>query len=118
MDWMSERLRELIADGKKALGREIVVAEADSPLDEASEDDRMGHLDDGEGGWEDDEELDVLPEPVHAVVRHLGGKGSWYPRKPGEAEWDVGGPYGMERRPIHTYRVKALTKSGRIWNVG
>jgi hypothetical protein len=73
MDWMSERLRSLIADGKKALGREIVVAEgvADSPLHGDSED-GVGHLDDGEGGWEDAESHGIDPAPATVVARHPG----------------------------------------------
>jgi hypothetical protein len=45
MDWMSERLRSLIADGQKALGREIVLPEHERP--------EVGLVDDGDGGWVD-----------------------------------------------------------------
>ncbi|PVG01910.1 hypothetical protein CPB86DRAFT_794564 [Serendipita vermifera] len=45
MDWMSERLRGLIADGQKALGREIVLPEHERP--------DVGIVDDGDGGWVD-----------------------------------------------------------------
>jgi hypothetical protein len=44
MDWMGGRLAQLIEDGKKALGKEIVV------MSEAQEDEE----DDGNGAWEDD----------------------------------------------------------------
>jgi len=47
MDWMGDRLAQLIEDGKKALGKEVVVTS------EAQEDE----VDDGNGGWE--EEVDV-----------------------------------------------------------
>jgi hypothetical protein len=75
MDWMSQRLQGLIADGKKALGREIVVAEgvADSHLHGDSED-GTGHLDDGEGGWEDAENYGVDPTPATMIARHPGGR--------------------------------------------
>lgn len=47
MDWMGGRLAQLIEDGKKALGKEVVV------MSEVQEDE----VDDGNGGWE--EEVDV-----------------------------------------------------------
>ncbi|KAH7885774.1 hypothetical protein F5I97DRAFT_1875287 [Phlebopus sp. FC_14] len=45
MDWIGDRLSKLIEEGKRALGREIVVM-SDSKEDE---------VDDGSGGWEEDE---------------------------------------------------------------
>ncbi|KIP03430.1 hypothetical protein PHLGIDRAFT_37433 [Phlebiopsis gigantea 11061_1 CR5-6] len=44
MDWMGDRLAQLIEEGKKALGKEIVV------MSETKEDEE----DDGSGQWEDD----------------------------------------------------------------
>ncbi|KAI0306009.1 hypothetical protein B0F90DRAFT_953129 [Multifurca ochricompacta] len=44
MDWMGDRLAELIKDGKKALGKEVVV------MSEAQEDGE----DDGNGNWEEE----------------------------------------------------------------
>ncbi|KAI4527335.1 hypothetical protein K525DRAFT_232186 [Schizophyllum commune Loenen D] len=45
MDWIGEKLSALIAEGQKALGREVVV------MSEAQEDE----VDDGSGQWEDEE---------------------------------------------------------------
>ncbi|CAL1715264.1 unnamed protein product [Somion occarium] len=47
MDWMSDRLNRLIEEGKRALGKEIVV------MSEAQEDE----VDDGSGAWIEDELL-------------------------------------------------------------
>jgi len=44
MDWMGDRLARLIEDGKKALGKEVVV------ISEAQEDEE----DDGSGNWEEE----------------------------------------------------------------
>ncbi len=48
MDWMGGRLAQLIEDGKKALGKEIVV------MSEAQEDEE----DDGNGNWEEEADPD------------------------------------------------------------
>lgn len=48
MDWMGSRLSRLIEDGKKALGKEIVV------MSEAQEDEE----DDGNGNWEEEVDPD------------------------------------------------------------
>lgn len=53
MDWMSERLRGLIAEGKRALGKEIVLAEGVAEED-ASEKDGFGRLDGEDEGWIDE----------------------------------------------------------------
>ena len=45
MDWMTDRLQQLIEEGKRALGKEIVV------MSEAKEDE----VDDGSGAWEEEE---------------------------------------------------------------
>ncbi|CAG8731568.1 6353_t:CDS:2, partial [Acaulospora colombiana] len=45
MDWMSERLKSLISDGQRALGREIVLPENERP--------DVGLVDDGDAGWVD-----------------------------------------------------------------
>lgn len=49
MDWMGDRLARLIEDGKKALGKEVVV------MSEVQEDE----VDDGNGGWEEESDVDV-----------------------------------------------------------
>ena len=49
MDWMGGRLAQLIEDGKKALGKEIVV------MSEAQEDEE----DDGNGNWEEEDDPDA-----------------------------------------------------------
>jgi hypothetical protein len=49
MDWMGGRLARLIEDGKKALGKEIVV------LSEVQEDE----VDDGNGNWEEEADPDA-----------------------------------------------------------
>lgn len=54
MDWMGGRLAQLIEDGKKALGKEVVV------MSEAQEDEE----DDGNGNWE--EEADPSTSLSHA----------------------------------------------------
>ena len=48
MDWIGGRLTQLIEDGKKALGKEIVV------MSEAQEDEE----DDGNGNWEEEADPD------------------------------------------------------------
>jgi len=64
MDWMGGRLAQLIEDGKKALGKEVVV------MSEAQEDEE----DDGNGNWE--EEADPSTSLGHAsrsgTLRHKG----------------------------------------------
>lgn len=52
MDWMSAQLQHLIAEGQKALGKEIVVASDDV----VGEDE--GLVDDGDEYWQDDEPYD------------------------------------------------------------
>lgn len=49
MDWMGGRLAQLIEDGKKALGKEIVV------MSETKEDEE----DDGNGNWEEEADPDA-----------------------------------------------------------
>lgn len=49
MDWIGDKLTALIEEGKRALGREVVV------MSDAREDE----VDDGRGGWVDDE----MPRP-------------------------------------------------------
>lgn len=49
MDWMGDRLTQLIEDGKKALGKEVVVTS------EAQEDE----VDDGSGNWEEEVDPDI-----------------------------------------------------------
>jgi hypothetical protein len=49
MDWMGGRLSQLIEDGKKALGKEIVV------MSEVQEDEE----DDGNGNWEEEADPDA-----------------------------------------------------------
>ena len=49
MDWMGGRLTQLIEDGKKALGKEIVV------MSEVQEDEE----DDGNGNWEEEADPDA-----------------------------------------------------------
>lgn len=46
MDWMSDKIRKLIEEGQKALGKEVVVM-SDDP------DDKDGAVDDGQEGWEE-----------------------------------------------------------------
>jgi hypothetical protein len=50
MDWMGGRLAQLIEEGKRALGKEVVV------MSEAAEDAE----DDMSGNWEEDEEDDAM----------------------------------------------------------
>jgi hypothetical protein len=56
MDWVGDRLARLIEDGKKALGKEVVV------MSEVQEDE----VDDGNGGWEEEVDVDV---PLNGVSR-------------------------------------------------
>ena len=51
MDWMGDKITMLIEEGKKALGREVVVM-ADAREDE---------VDDGMGTWEEEEEPSLRP---------------------------------------------------------
>jgi hypothetical protein len=64
MDWMGDRLTRLIEDGKKALGKEVVV------MSEAKEDEE----DDGNEDWEED--VDPSLSNCHAsgssTLRHRG----------------------------------------------
>ncbi|KAG8974930.1 hypothetical protein FRC05_006607 [Tulasnella sp. 425] len=52
MDWMSAQLQQLIAEGQKALGKEIVVSSDDVVGEEE------GIVDDGDECWQDDEPYD------------------------------------------------------------
>lgn len=47
MDWIGDRLTQLIEEGKRALGTEVVVA-SETPEDE---------MDDGSGDWVEDDEM-------------------------------------------------------------
>lgn len=61
MDWMGERLRTLIEQGKQALGKEIVV------VDDTVDDLEKGVEDDGSHDWEDDDaHTPTKPRRVHA----------------------------------------------------
>ena len=64
MDWMGGRLAQLIEDGKKALGKEIVV------MSEAQEDEE----DDGNGNWEEEADPDasILEPSRSSPVRRRG----------------------------------------------
>jgi hypothetical protein len=55
MDWMSDRLRGLIEEGKRALGKEIVI------MTEGVEDEEASAIDDGAEGWEE-EDADERPK--------------------------------------------------------
>jgi len=54
MDWIGDKLTQLIQEGQKALGREVVVA-SDAQEDE---------IDDGTGAWEE-----VQEDPYHSLNR-------------------------------------------------
>ena len=65
MDWMGDRLSQLIEDGKKALGKEVVV------MSEVQEDE----VDDGNGYWEeeaDPSEASVTGASQSSSVRRRG----------------------------------------------
>jgi len=51
MDWMSAQLQNLIAEGQKALGKEIVVG-----TDTGKDDDLV---DDGDDGWEEEQPVNI-----------------------------------------------------------
>ncbi|KAH8104026.1 hypothetical protein BXZ70DRAFT_924050 [Cristinia sonorae] len=59
MDWMGDRLQQLIEEGKRALGKEIVV------MSESKEDE----VDDGSGAWEEEEELRLPPSRSGSMRR-------------------------------------------------
>ena len=65
MDWMTVQLRQLIAEGQKALGKQIVV-DADVPA--KGED---GFEDDGDGGWDDE-----VVEEAREASPYSSNKGS------------------------------------------
>ncbi|KAG8893706.1 hypothetical protein FRB99_001789 [Tulasnella sp. 403] len=65
MDWMSAQLQHLIAEGQKALGREIVV----STEEMVTEDDL---IDDGDQGWKDEDER---PQGLRPSSRRLAQSG-------------------------------------------
>ncbi|KAG8707414.1 hypothetical protein FRC09_001838 [Ceratobasidium sp. 395] len=58
MDWMSSRLQDLINQGKKALGSEVVVGGSDD-------------VDDGADGWDDD----VVPDTAASQAHSSAGSG-------------------------------------------
>jgi len=63
MDWMGGRLAQLIEDGKKALGKEVVV------MSEAQEDEE----DDGNGNWEEaDPDASIRGPSRSGSVRRKG----------------------------------------------
>ena len=65
MDWIGDRISKLIEEGKKALGKEVVV------MSDAKEDE----VDDGSGAWEEepDERSGHFPEQKRArTQRHIG----------------------------------------------
>ncbi|KAL0572072.1 hypothetical protein V5O48_009890 [Marasmius crinis-equi] len=67
MDWIGDKLSMLIEEGKRALGKEIVVA-SESAQDE---------VDDGRGGWvEDDDELNAGGRGRSSSPRRVKRKGS------------------------------------------
>jgi hypothetical protein len=49
MDWMSQRLMNLIQEGQKALGKEVVVMGDDAEAEDG------GFVDDGADGWADED---------------------------------------------------------------
>jgi hypothetical protein len=72
MDWMGGRLAKLIEDGKKALGKEIVV------MSEVQEDE----VDDGDGNWEEESDPDAsIAGPSRSGSVRRTGK----PQAPGSA---------------------------------
>lgn len=85
MDWMSAKLRDLISEGQKALGRQVVLAE--------HEDSTTGILDDGDPGWVDDE------GEAEAGRRRIGKrKRAYSPLKQGSYGWEFdAGPSPLSR---------------------
>jgi len=61
MDWIGDRISQLIEEGKKALGKEVVVM-SDSKEDE---------VDDGSGLWEDSDGGDLGSSPSSRYARSL-----------------------------------------------
>ncbi|TCD69080.1 hypothetical protein EIP91_008978 [Steccherinum ochraceum] len=59
MDWMGDRLQQLIEEGKRALGREVVV------MSESKEDE----VDDGSGAWEEEEQPTLPPSRSGSIRR-------------------------------------------------
>jgi hypothetical protein len=78
MDWMGGKLAQLIADGQKALGREVVV------MSEAPEDE----VDDATGDWQEDEDAAAMDTSNASISSRHGSlrrrnphSGSTSPRK-------------------------------------
>jgi len=70
MDWMGDKIRHLIEEGQKALGKEVVVM-SDNP--DANED---GAVDDGLEGWEEVEDDRMRPGPSSPTSSTFRSKGA------------------------------------------
>ncbi|GLB43232.1 hypothetical protein LshimejAT787_1301330 [Lyophyllum shimeji] len=66
MDWIGDKLSMLIEEGKRALGREVVV------MSDAKEDE----VDDGSGAWEEEEEDEAAGEGTRPRPRPVSRSGS------------------------------------------
>jgi hypothetical protein len=69
MDWMSERLRGLIEQGRQALEKEVVLMVDDDALAGDVED--QGVEDDGSQDWEDDDATASGPSSFSRAASHL-----------------------------------------------
>ncbi|KIJ55486.1 hypothetical protein M422DRAFT_774503 [Sphaerobolus stellatus SS14] len=68
MDWMNDKLRQLIEEGQKALGKEVVVM-SDDPDDKED-----GAVDDGLDGWEEVEARQAKPGPSSPISANFRRK--------------------------------------------
>ena len=70
MDWMGDRLRNLIAEGQRSLGKEVVVYGDEGDAQDG------GFEDDGEAGWADEAGLVPGAEPTSPMRSGHRGLGS------------------------------------------
>ena len=92
MDWMGGRLAQLIDDGQKALGKEVVV------MSEVQEDE----VDDGNGNWEEEADADI---PLSGAERSVSVRRRGRHRTPGAApstSYFLPPPASPRRQPFST----------------
>ncbi|KAI0272422.1 hypothetical protein BC834DRAFT_921892 [Gloeopeniophorella convolvens] len=101
MDWMGSRLAQLIEDGKKALGKEVVV------MSEAQEDEE----DDGSGNWEEevDPKASMSRTSLSGSIRRKGR-----PQALGTSSASYSSPF-LSPPPTASPRRPHLREDGSEW---
>ena len=95
MSWMGDRLAQLIAEGQKALGKEVVI------MSENQEDE----VDDGSGAWvEEAEEHHMVSSNRRGLPPYSPGQSSYLAPSPTQGRFDRGMSVDSDARSVASFR--------------